>query len=344
MRRKVRDQGPVVGSEASNFRHTPPVASPTMIHSSSAEPSLPPRFGDPSVLSSPITSVPPSRVVCPLVEAPEGEEVPVINFTSAGTIRCRRCRTYVNPYVTFIDVGRKWRCNICSLPKDVPGEYFANLDATGRRIDLDQRPELIKGSVEFVAPIEYMVRPLILPLYFFLIDVSISTVRSDMIEVVAQTIRSCLDELTGFPRTQIGFITFDSTIHFYNMKASFYLPPNPGSHERLLPSDGLSIHCPIPDGFHTNMVETFLDSLPSMFQDNVNVESAFGSALKAAFMVMSKLGGKLLIFQNTLPSMGVGCLKLRGHDLHVYGTDKEHTLRLPEDTFYKQMAADLTNF
>jgi hypothetical protein len=33
-------------------------------------------------------------------------------------------------------------------------------------------------------------------------------------------------------------------------------------------------------------VEAFLDSLPTMFQDNVNLESAFGPALKAAFMVM----------------------------------------------------------
>ncbi|MBA0733824.1 hypothetical protein Gogos_017797, partial [Gossypium gossypioides] len=288
--------------------------------------------------------LPLGAVVCPLAEAPEGEEVPVINFASTGIIRCRRCRTYVNPYVTFTDAGRKWRCNICSLLNDVPGEYFANLDATGRRIDLDQRPELIKGSVEFVAPMEYMVRPPMPPLYFFLIDVSISAVRSGMIEVVAQTIRSCLDELPGFPRTQIGFITFDSTIHFYNMKSSLMQP------QMMVVSDLDDIFVPLPDDLLVNLsesrnvVETFLDSLPSMFQDNVNVESAFGSALKAAFMVMSKLGGKLLIFQNTLPSMGVGCLKLRGHDLHVYGTDKEHTLRLPEDTFYKQMAADLTKF
>lgn len=39
-------------------------------------------------------------------------------------------------------------------------------------------------------------------------------------QVVAETIKSCLDDLPGFPRTQIGFITYDSTIHFYNMKAS----------------------------------------------------------------------------------------------------------------------------
>jgi hypothetical protein len=69
------------------------------------------------------------------------------------------------------------------LSFSVPGEYFAHLDATGRRIDLDQRPELTKGSVEFVAPTEYMMRPPMPPVYFFLIDVSVSAVRSGMIEV-----------------------------------------------------------------------------------------------------------------------------------------------------------------
>ena len=65
----------------------------------------------------------------------------------------------------------------------VQGDYYAQLDSTGRRVDLDQRPELTKGSVEFVAPAEYMVRPPMPPLYFFLIDVSISAVKSGMLEV-----------------------------------------------------------------------------------------------------------------------------------------------------------------
>ena len=43
-----------------------------------------------------------------------------------------------------------------------------------------------------------------------------------ILQVVAQTIKSCLNELPGSTRTQIGFITFDSTIHFYNMKVSRY--------------------------------------------------------------------------------------------------------------------------
>ncbi|KAF3628095.1 Protein transport protein-like [Capsicum annuum] len=276
-------------------------------------------------------------VVCPLAEAPDGDEVPVVNFAPTGIIRCRRCRTYVNPYVTFTDSGRKWRCNICALLNEVPGEYFAHLDASGRRVDLDQRPELTKGSVEFIAPAEYMVRPPMPPLYFFLIDVSLTAVRSGMLEVLAQTIKNCLDNLPGFPRTQIGFITYDST-------SSLTQP------QMMVMSDLEDVFVPLPDDLLVNLsesravVDAFLDSLPSMFQDNMNVESAFGPALKTAFMVMNQLGGKLLIFQSSMPSLGVGRLKLRGDDLRVYGTDKEHTLRVPEDPFYKQMAADFTKY
>lgn len=57
-------------------------------------------------------------------------------------------------------------------------------------------------------------------------------------------------------------------------------------------SDLDDIFVPLPDDLLVNLsesrsvVDTLLDSLPSMFQDNMNVESAFGPALKAAFMVM----------------------------------------------------------
>ncbi|KAI3968188.1 hypothetical protein MKX01_018491 [Papaver californicum] len=218
--------------------------------------------------------LPLGAVVHPLAESAEGEEVPTVNLGPSGIVRCRKCRTYVNPYVLFSEGGRKWRCNICNLLNEVPGEYFAHLDANGRRVDAEHRAELSKGTVDFIAPTEYMVRPPMPPTYFFLIDVSISAVKSGMIGIVAETIKSCLDELPGFPRTQIGFITFDSTLHFYNMK--------------------------------------------------------------------SQLGGKFLIFQTALPSLGVGCLRLRGDDTRIYGTEKEHELRKPEDTFFRKMAADLT--
>lgn len=96
-------------------------------------------------------------------------------------------------------------CHLSDIPKSfgtcpylyiysrsVPGEYYCTLDASGRRCDLDQRPELCKGSVEFVASTEYMVRPPMPPLYFFLIDVSVPAVHSGLLEVISKFVETFL--------------------------------------------------------------------------------------------------------------------------------------------------------
>lgn len=43
------------------------------------------------------------------------------------------------------------------MQNDVPSTYFSHLDNNGQRRDRDQRPELSRASVEFVAPGDYMV-------------------------------------------------------------------------------------------------------------------------------------------------------------------------------------------
>ncbi|EEB88514.1 hypothetical protein MPER_13608, partial [Moniliophthora perniciosa FA553] len=39
-----------------------------------------------------------------------GEDPPVPLVTDTVIARCRRCRTYINPYVQFVDGGNRWRC------------------------------------------------------------------------------------------------------------------------------------------------------------------------------------------------------------------------------------------
>ena len=65
--------------------------------------------------------------------------VDVVDFGTTGIIRCKRCRTYINPYVTWTDNGRRWKCNICGMLNDVPTAYFSHLDNNGQRRDRDQR-------------------------------------------------------------------------------------------------------------------------------------------------------------------------------------------------------------
>lgn len=142
----------------------------------------------------------------------------VINFGSTGVVRCRHCRTYINPFVQWVDNGRRWRCNLCGVSNDVASSYFSHLKSNQQRQDREERPELHKGSVEFVAPSEYMMRPPQPPCYVFVIDVSAPGVGA--LRAITETIKTQLDHLPGSPRTRLGFITFDSTVHFYNLKAS----------------------------------------------------------------------------------------------------------------------------
>lgn len=43
------------------------------------------------------------------------QQLPVI--TSNTIVRCRSCRTYINPFVSFLD-QRRWKCNLCFRVND----------------------------------------------------------------------------------------------------------------------------------------------------------------------------------------------------------------------------------
>lgn len=55
---------------------------------------------------------------------------------------------------------RRFQCNLCGMVCECPPEYFCTTDGQGKRMDYHQRPELSQGSVEFIAPQEYMVSAL----------------------------------------------------------------------------------------------------------------------------------------------------------------------------------------
>ena len=74
--------------------------------------------------------VPVGMIICPMAgdEGTSNENVPVVDFGTTGIIRCKRCRTYINPFVVWTEGGSKWKCNICGLNNETPQSYFSNLD------------------------------------------------------------------------------------------------------------------------------------------------------------------------------------------------------------------------
>jgi len=285
-------------------------------------------------------SLPISVVIHPLNDVAGEEEVPVVNFGSTGVIRCRRCRTYVNPFVVFIDAGRRWRCNVCGLLNDVPSDYYCNLDSNGKRRDITERPELSCGTVEYVAPADYMVRPPQPPSFVFVIDVSARAVQTGMVREACTTIRSILSQLPGQPRTQVGFLTFDSSFHFYNLKSTLSEP------QMLAVPDLDDPFLPLPSELLVNLnecrglVDALLEKIPSTFANTTNPDSALGPALQAACAMMQHVGGKLQLFQACQPTLGKAQTRPR-EDTSLLGTDKESTLLNPSTDSFKTLALEV---
>jgi hypothetical protein len=55
-----------------------------------------------------------------------------------------------------------------------------------------------------------------------------------------------------------------------------------------------------------------------------------GPALNAAKRVIQHVGGKLCLFQSSLPTIGEGALKMRDNP-RLLGSDKEHTMLNAEE-------------
>lgn len=131
----------------------------------------------------------------------------------------------------------------------VSQEYFSNLDANLMRLDHANRPELNKGTVDFVVSSEDYWAPSSLPKltpmyyspeslpttprapqamnYLFAFDVSVEAIESGLLQSACETFLNILYGHTTeqgtsfepcFPQgCRIGILTFDRTLHFHNL-------------------------------------------------------------------------------------------------------------------------------
>ncbi|XP_034355888.2 protein transport protein Sec24B isoform X3 [Arvicanthis niloticus] len=291
-----------------------------------------------------LTSIPQTQALLNKAKLPLGlllhpfrdlTQLPVI--TSNTIVRCRSCRTYINPFVSFID-QRRWKCNLCYRVNDVPEEFLYN-PLTRSYGEPHKRPEVQNSTVEFIASSDYMLRPPQPAVYLFVLDVSHNAVEAGYLAVLCQSLLENLDKLPGDSRTRIGFMTFDSTIHFYNLQEGLSQP------QMLIVSDIDDVFLPTPDSLLVNLYESkelikdLLNALPNMFINTRETHSALGPALQAAFKLMSPTGGRVSVFQTQLPSLGAGLLQSREDPNQRSSTKVVHHLG-PATDFYKKLALD----
>ncbi|KAG0560568.1 hypothetical protein M758_10G185600 [Ceratodon purpureus] len=276
---------------------------------------------------------------------PSEEPIQIVDFGESGPVRCLapHCKAYINPFMRFIDQGRRFICNLCGHTSETPRDYLCNLGPDGRRRDADMRPELARGTVEFVAPKEYMVRPPMPQVFFFLVDVSMNAVSTGAVTSACNAINRALGDLGDDPRTLVGIATFDSTVHFYNLNKNLQTP------SMLVVPDIQDVYTPrqtdllVPIIEVRERLEQLLETIPSMFQNNRIPESAFGAAVKGAYLAMKATGGKLLVFQTVLPSVGFGALSAREGEGKINEKEAQKLLQA-SDKVLRTMALELAEF
>ncbi|KAK7925166.1 hypothetical protein WMY93_007476 [Mugilogobius chulae] len=299
---------------------------------------------NPEVFRCTLTSIPQTQSLLNKAKLPLGlllhpfkdlSQLPVV--TSSTIVRCRSCRTYINPFVSFLD-QRRWKCNLCYRVNEVPEEFMYN-PVSRAYGEPHKRPEVQNATIEFIAPSEYMLRPPQPAVYLFVLDVSHNAVETGYLHVFCQSLLDNLNSLPGDTRTKVGFITFDSTIHFYNLQEGLSQP------QMLIVSDLEDIFLPTPDSLLVNLneskelVQDLLKSLPTLFEKTMETQSALGSALQAAFKLLSPTGGRMSVFQTQLPNLGAGALQSR-EDPNQRAAAKDVQHLSPATDFYKKLALD----
>mmetsp|Transcript_4329 Transcript_4329/g.6485 ORF Transcript_4329/g.6485 Transcript_4329/m.6485 type:complete len:928 (+) Transcript_4329:131-2914(+) len=286
-------------------------------------------------------------IIQPLAEQVDGEEPPPVrDFGKEGPIRCPNCRAYINAFFKFVDMGKSFICNMCGTKSAVPEFYMCNLDSKGERRDKFQRPELCRGTIDVVAPADYVDNSdAVDPCYLFVVDCSYTSMVSGLLECSLESIRLSVQELSKNPNTRVGIITFDSNLYYYSVKKGSNEPRLDvigDVDDAFIPVIPDSVLLPLTDEKATDVVYSILDLVSTVHKTGGQGmgadERAFGAAVQAAaLMLEEKKGGKIVTVLSMLPDVGAGKLQAR-NDMKVYNTNKESSLLVPQGNFYAKLA------
>ena len=105
------------------------------------------------------------------------------------------------------------------------------------------------------------------PTYIFVLDVSKPAIDTGYLSSCVATIKNVIETslLPGGERARIGFVTYHSSVHFYNLRPTLKQP------QMFVVTDIDAVYLPQPEDLLVNLtdsidlVTSLLDSLPTLF-------------------------------------------------------------------------------
>ncbi|KAK7071405.1 Protein transport protein Sec24C, partial [Halocaridina rubra] len=299
------------------------------------------------------TNVPFSIVLSPMAEVPATDS-PLYVGTSLtnGPVRCNRCKGYMSPLMQFMDGGQKYQCKLCRGIIEVPREYFCHMDGQGSRADRYQRAELCCGTYEYIATAEYCREKTLPkePAFIFIFEMTQLMMQRGIIQLLCQNMKEIIqhlprDTVNGVQspesNIQIGFITYDSNVHFYKLDGQ--------SPEMCVMCDRDEMFVPLSGGILCDAkvaaenIDKLMETIPENFVNTRETSGVMGCAIRAGMEALKASGrvGKMFVFHSSLPAGGGhGGLKMR-EDRKLLGTEKEKSILTPQTTYYNNLGQDM---
>ncbi|SCU91826.1 LADA_0F12332g1_1 [Lachancea dasiensis] len=298
--------------------------------------------------------LPMGAIIQPFAHSSPDDEVPSVpDSKSGGPLRCRRCRAYVNPAFSFT-FDSKACCNFCGVNTQLADEYSVPLNPNGMRSDLYERPELFKGTVDFMVPETYNIKPgqANLPLhYVFLIDISTLSNENKSSLAMIEGVRTCIEHIAAKqPNCKIAIMAFDKQVRFFNLRKELHQA------QEFVITDLQDVFLPLYNGLFSrpdesmHVIQDTLCKIISYIDDNKfshRFEACYGSALMAAKIAIETItggqGGKILASLSTKPTYGQGNLRLRNEDAlkKTLKCENDFYLKLGRDFLESNISLDL---
>ena len=286
------------------------------------------------------TSIPTTFSIAPFPSIASTDDFPKAEFGARNpVVRCEKCRSYVNPFTVFQDGGQEFVCNMCNDSNNTPRFYFVPTDKNGVRNDVNQRAELHNGCFDIKAGTEYMSRPAMPPIYYFVIDVSQEAVENGSIESVAHTLNEFVtnDWLWGDTRTKVGFIAYDTNVHLISLNKNLKRP----TVTTLTDIEHLA-KLPVFENLLVNLSESkdavlnLLRALPKMYAQTTDNGTNLFSAIRVSASILKRSGGRIYAFQSNSNLVREPGLNKSGIDQR----DRAHLL-CPNSTKFAELTPDM---
>lgn len=148
----------------------------------------------------------------------------------------------------------------------------------------------------------------------------------------------------GHDRTKmkVGFITYNNTVHFYNVKDNLAQP------QMMVVGDINEMFMPLLDGFFCDaeeseaVIDALMEQIPIMFGDTRETETILLPAIQAGLEAIkaSECSGKLLVFHSSLPTSNAPGRLQNREDRKLLGGEKEKVILSPQNNVYNNLGQD----